>query len=103
MGSEKMLYELNSIYCSRCKEFAPIFDAANYDLSATEIICSNCGKILLIMKTKYQTGPAINLNPSKIENYVRRENQKTAKKARLRELVTGIKTAWRHIEENSER
>ncbi|MHA1198955.1 MAG: hypothetical protein ACTSQF_06340 [Candidatus Heimdallarchaeaceae archaeon] len=88
-----MLYDLNSIYCSRCKEFAPIFDAVNYDLSATEIICSNCGKILLIMKTKYQTGLDLSFNSSNIENYIRKENQKSSKKSKMQKILTGINTA----------
>lgn len=87
-----MLYELNSIYCSRCKEFTPIFDAVNYDLSATEIICSNCGKILLIMRTKYQSGTDQVPNSNFIENYVRRENQKSAKRARMHKALTGVNT-----------
>ncbi len=85
-----MLYELTSIYCSRCKEFAPVFDAVNFDFSATEIICSNCGKILLIMKTKYQTGFDLSFNSNKIEGYVKKENQRTAKQAKMQKILTGI-------------
>lgn len=88
-----MLYELSSIYCSRCKEFAPIFDAVNYDLSATEIICGNCGKILLIMRTQYQSGTAQELNPNFIDNYVKRENQKSAKRTRMHKVLSGANTA----------
>ncbi len=88
-----MLYDLNSIYCSRCKEFTSIFDAVNYDFSATEIICSNCGKILLIMKTKYQTGSDLNFNSDKIEGHMRKENQKTAKQAKIQRILTGVNTA----------
>lgn len=90
---DKLLYELNSIYCSSCKEFTPVFDAVNYDFSATEIICSNCGKILLIMKTKYQTRLDLNFNSQQIENYIRKENQKTAKKHKLHHVLEGINTA----------
>ncbi|MCE7741835.1 MAG: hypothetical protein GOP50_05205 [Candidatus Heimdallarchaeota archaeon] len=88
-----MLYELNSIYCSRCKEFSPVFDAVNYDLSATEIICSNCGRILLIMKTKYQTSLDLNFNSKTVENHIRKENQKSSKKAKIQKILTGINTA----------
>ena len=85
-----MLYEVNSIYCSRCKEFTPVFDAVNYDISATEIICSNCGKILLIMRTKYQSGTNQESNSNFIENYIRRENQKSAKSTRMHKILTGV-------------
>jgi hypothetical protein len=87
-----MLYELSSIYCSRCKEFTPVFDAVNYDFSATEILCSNCGRILLIMKTEYQTGSDLGFNHEEIESHVRRENQKSSKKAKIRKILSGIKT-----------
>jgi hypothetical protein len=92
-GSDVLLYEVTSIYCSRCKEFSPIFDAVNYDFSATEIICSNCGKILLLMKTKYQTNVDMNFKSSRIENYVRRENQKTSKRVKIKNMYAGVNTA----------
>ena len=88
-----MLYEVNTIYCSRCKEFTPVFDAVNYDFSATEIICSNCGKILLIMKTKYQTGFELSFNSAAIESYVRKENQRSARKTKMQNIITGANTA----------
>ena len=88
-----MLYDLNLIYCSYCKEFTPIFDAINYDLSATEIMCSNCGRILLIMKTKYQTGFDLDFNSKKIEEYMKQENLKIAKKASFHKVMRRIDTA----------
>lgn len=88
-----MLYELDSIYCSRCKEFTPVFDAFNYDFSAIEIICSNCGTILLIMKTKYQNNIEQDFNPNKIETYLKKENQRSAKRAKMHKIMTGINSA----------
>ncbi len=88
-----MLYELDSIYCSRCKEFTPVFDAFNYDFSAIEIICSNCGTILLIMKTKYQNSFEQDFNASRIETYLQKENQRSAKKVKMQKIMTGTNSA----------
>lgn len=88
-----VLYEINSIYCSRCKKFTQIFDAQNLNFSATEIICANCGQILLIMKSKMQSRPEIDFNPKKIENYIRRENKRTAENLSINKVLMGTNTA----------
>ena len=88
-----VLYEINSIYCSRCKKFAPIFDAVNLNFSATEIICANCGQILLLMKSKMQSRPENDFSYKKIESYVRRENRKTAENLRINRVILGTNTA----------
>jgi hypothetical protein len=88
-----MLYEINSVYCSRCKEFTSIFDATNLNFSSTELICSTCGKILLVMKTKMQTKFDSSFSSKQLENYVKKENQKTAKELSMNSVVFGTNTA----------
>lgn len=88
-----MLYEINSVYCSRCKEFMQIFDAGNLNFSSTEIICSNCGKILLVMKTKMQTRFDSTFDSKKLDSYIKKENQKTAKNLSMDRIIVGTNTA----------
>lgn len=88
-----MLYEINSVYCSRCKEFTSIFDAVNLNFSSTELICSECGKILVVMKTKMQTKFDATFNGKQLDSYVKKENQKTAKELSMNRVVVGTNTA----------
>ncbi len=88
-----MLYEINSIYCSRCKEFTSIFDAMNPNFSSTELICSDCGKILVVMKTKMQTKFDSTFSSKQLENYIKKENQKTAKELSIHRVSLGTNTA----------
>ena len=44
------------------------------------------------MRTKYQSGTDQVPNSNFIENYVRRENQKSAKRARMHKALTGVNT-----------
>ena len=87
-----MLYEINSVYCSRCKEFTQIFDAVNLNFSSTEIICSNCGKILMVMKTKLQTRYDTSFDSNKLENYIKKENQKTLKNHQMDKIIVKTNT-----------
>jgi len=88
-----MLYEINSVYCSRCKGFTQIFDAVNLNFSSTEIICSSCGKILLVMKTKMQTRFDTTFDSKKLDSYIKKENLKTAKNLSMDKIVVGTNTA----------
>lgn len=88
-----VLLEISSIYCSRCKEFTQIFDALNLNFSATEIICSNCGQILIIMKSKMQSRPENDFSYRKIENYIKSENKKTAENLSPQRVAMETNTA----------
>jgi hypothetical protein len=74
-----MLFEINTAYCSRCKSFVPIFDSINEGFSSTEINCTQCGKILFVIRSEVQYQYDTDLSLEDFEKYVKRENLKTKK------------------------
>ncbi|MEE9409573.1 MAG: hypothetical protein V3V41_01445 [Candidatus Heimdallarchaeota archaeon] len=82
-----MIIEINTAYCSRCKEFVPIFNAENVNFSSTEINCSACGKILFVIRSEVQFGIDNENNMEELENFIRKENIKTAKNTKQKKYV----------------
>lgn len=84
-----MLYEIDTIYCSRCQKYVSIFDADNEEFSTKEIICSNCGKILMVVRSSLQTKNDPQYILKSLENHILRENIKTSKKLKLNDYFSG--------------
>ena len=82
-----MLFEIDTAYCSRCKKFVPIFDAKNVSFSLTEINCNECGKILFVMRSELEYEPDDNDHIEELEEFIRKENIKTASNKRLRKYA----------------
>jgi hypothetical protein len=74
-----MLFEINTAYCSRCKSFVHVFDSINVDFSSTEINCSECGKILFVIRSEVQYQYDNDMVLEDFEKYVKKENLKTKK------------------------
>ena len=85
-----MLYDINTVYCNRCKKFVPVFDSINIDFSSTEIICEECGKILLVTRSERQF--RLDTNHVELEDFIRKENSKKSKSYGLPNYVYGAGT-----------
>jgi len=83
-----MLFEINTAYCSRCKSFVNVFDSINEDFSSTEINCSECGKILFVIRSEVQYQYDNDLILDDFEKYVEKENLKTKKKTKPMRVET---------------
>lgn len=85
-----MLLDINTVYCTRCKKFVSVFDSINIDFSSTEIICEECGKILLVTRSERQF--RLDTDYLELEAFVRKENSKKSKNYRLPNYVYGADT-----------
>ena len=83
-----MLFEINTAYCSRCKNFVPVFDSINENFSSTEINCTICGKILFVIRSEVQYQYDTDLSLENFEKYVEEENLKTRKKSKKIQVET---------------
>jgi hypothetical protein len=83
-----MLFEINTAYCSRCKSFVPVFDSINDGFSSTEINCSECGKILFVIRSEVQYQYDSDSSLENFEKYVNKENLKTKKKSKTIRVET---------------
>lgn len=80
-----MLYEIDTAFCSRCQRYVKIFDAENDEFSTKEIICSECGAILVAVRSENQTKIDSDILINSLDKYIRRENIKTDKKTKVRQ------------------
>ena len=85
-----MLFDINTVYCTRCKKFVPVFDSINIDFSSTEIICEECGKILLVTRSERQF--RLDTDYLELEDFIRKENSKKSKSYRLPNYIYGADT-----------
>ncbi|MCK4895893.1 MAG: hypothetical protein KAS47_03740 [Candidatus Heimdallarchaeota archaeon] len=80
-----MLYEIDTIYCSRCLRYVNIFDAENEEFSTKEIICIDCGKILMVVRSSFQSRNDTKFLLRSLDKHIVRENVKTGKNLKMRE------------------
>jgi DNA-directed RNA polymerase subunit RPC12/RpoP len=83
-----MLYEIDTIYCSRCLRYVNIFDAENEEFSTKELICVDCGKILMVVRSSFQSRNDSNFLIKSLEKHINRENVKTGKSLKMREFFS---------------
>ncbi len=83
-----MLYEIDTIYCSRCQRYVTVFDAENEEFSTKEIICTDCGKILMVIRSSFQSKSDSTFLLKSLEKHIIRENIKTGKNLKLREYLS---------------
>ncbi|MFW9853049.1 MAG: hypothetical protein ACFFDS_08905 [Candidatus Thorarchaeota archaeon] len=76
-----MIYDINTVYCNRCKKFVTVFDSINVDFSSTEIICEECGKILLVTRSERQF--RLDTDFEELEAFIHKENSKKSDSYRL--------------------
>lgn len=87
-----MLLEIGKVYCQRCKKFVPIFDSINIDFSTTEVNCSECGNILVVLRSERQFSTSNETEITALERYIRKENKKSEENYRLRKALIGSKS-----------
>ena len=85
-----MLCDINTVYCTTCKKFVSVFDSINIDFSSTEIICEECGKILLVTRSERQFRSDTDFK--ELEAFIRKENLKKSKSYKLPKYVYGADT-----------
>ncbi len=83
-----MLYEIDTIYCSRCLRYVNIFDAENEEFSTKELICVDCGKILMVVRSSFQSKNDSKFLIKSLEKHINRENVKTGKSLKMREFFS---------------
>ncbi|MCG3222981.1 MAG: hypothetical protein H7647_00835 [Candidatus Heimdallarchaeota archaeon] len=83
-----MLYEIDTIYCSRCLRYVNIFDAENEEFSTKELICVDCGKILMVVRSSFQSRNDSKFLIKSLEKHINRENVKTGKDLKMREFFS---------------
>ena len=83
-----MLYEIDTIYCSRCLRYVNIFDAENEEFSTKEIICTDCGKILMVIRSSFQSRNDSKFLLKSLDKHIIRENVKTGKNLKMREFFS---------------
>ena len=88
-----MLLEIGKVYCQRCKKFVPIFDSINIDFSTTEVNCSECGNILVVLRSERQSSTNGENEINALEKYIRRENKKSGDNYKLRKALLGSNSA----------
>jgi len=88
-----MLFEINTAYCSQCKSFVPVFDSLNINYSTTEINCTNCGKILFVIRSEMQYQYDSEMNLKDLEEYIKKENVKSSSKFKIKKLLPKSKAA----------
>ena len=81
---EKMLFEIDTSYCSRCKKFVQIFNAENINFSTTEINCIECGKILFVIRSEVQYEDDQSDNIEELEKFIHKENIKSARNQKIK-------------------
>ena len=83
-----MLYEIDTIYCSRCLRYVNIFDAENEEFSTKEIICVDCGKILMVIRSSFQSRSDSKFLLRSLNKHIVQENVKTGKNLKMREFFS---------------
>lgn len=83
-----MLYEIDTVFCSRCQRYVSVFDAENEEFLTKEIICTDCGKILMVVRSSFQSRNDTKFLLKSLEKHILRENIKTGKNFKLREFFS---------------
>ncbi len=83
-----MLYEIDTIYCSRCQRYVTVFDAENEEFSTKEIICTDCGKILMVIRSSFQSKHDSQFLLESLKKHILQENVKTGKNLKMKKFFS---------------
>ena len=83
-----MLYEIDTVFCSRCQKYVSIFDAENEEFTTKEIICTDCGKILMVVRSSFQSKNDTTFLINSLKKHILQENIKTGKNFKIKEFFS---------------